>query len=57
MRSATTIPSSACLGTATIYSTLNRLRFMASSFPIQGTGMPETLLQIGIKIGRPTSVA
>jgi hypothetical protein len=45
------------LSTATIYSTLNRLRFTASSFPIQGTSMPETLPQIGIKAGGPTSVA
>jgi hypothetical protein len=28
---------------------------MASSFPIQGSSMPETLLQIGIKIGGPTN--
>jgi hypothetical protein len=36
MRSETGAPISACLSTATIGSTLNRLRFTASSFPLQG---------------------
>jgi hypothetical protein len=44
------------VSTATICSTLNRFRLTASSFPIQGSSMPETLLQIGIKIGGPTIV-
>ena len=51
------VPISACLSTATICSTLNRFRLMASSFPILGSSMPETLLQIGIKIGGPTTQA
>jgi hypothetical protein len=55
MRSATGVPISACLSTATICSTLNRFRFTASSFPFPGAIMPETLPQIGIKIGEPTN--
>ena len=55
MRSATGGPISACLSTATICSTLNRFRVTASSFPFPGAIMPETLPQIGSKIGEPTT--
>jgi len=55
MRSATGVPICACLSTATICSTLNHFRFTASSFPFPGAIMPETLPQIGIKIGGPTN--
>jgi len=48
-------PISACLSTATICSTLKRSRFTASSFPLQGLMMPETLLQIGTKKAGPTT--
>jgi len=56
MRSATGVPISACLSTATICSTLNRFCFTAISFPFPGAIMPETLPQIGIKIGGPTII-
>src|SRR5215831_8880820 len=53
--SATGAPTSACLRTATICSTLKRLRFTASSFPLQGLIMPDTLLPRGPKKAGPTS--
>ena len=48
------VPISAYLSTATLCLTLNRFRFTASSFPIDGYILPNTLLPIGIKIGEPT---
>ena len=56
MRSETDVPISAYFSTAAICSTLNRFRFTASSSPIPGARMPETLHHYGLKIGQPITL-
>lgn len=50
-------PSSAYLSTATMCSTLKRLRYTASAFPSQREMMPEILLQHGPKKAGPTTIS